>query len=311
MAAGSLLALFDDIAALLDDVALMTKTAASKTAGVLGDDLAVNAEQVTGVRAERELPVVWAVTKGSFVNKAIIVPIALALSFFLPQAILPILMLGGLFLCYEGAEKVFAKHQRTKGVEHLAQLSAKALMQYERQKIKGAIRTDFVLSIEIIVITLGTVATENIKTQFFVLTLIAIIATIGVYGIVALIVKLDDAGLYLFQQGQKQAKPWLKQLGALLLNSAPYLMKLLTLVGTVAMFLVGGGILSHSLHSVNDNFSQLNHFIAQLLPDMSWLVTLSTTVFPLIFNGLLGVIAGGLLFLIVPQMTRLFQQLKK
>ncbi len=301
MAAGSLLALFDDIAALLDDVALMTKTAAAKTAGVLGDDLAVNAEQVTGMRADRELPVVWAVAKGSLINKAIIVPIALLLSFFLPQAILPILMLGGLFLCFEGAEKVFAKHSIKKGIEHLASLSAQEIMQYEKNKIKGAIRTDFVLSIEIIVITLGTVAQESIQAQFMVLVLIALVATIGVYGIVALIVKLDDAGLYLFKQGQQQSRLWLQKFGALLLNSAPYLMKLLTVVGTVAMFLVGGGILSHSIHAIADFFTHITVFISQQLPDIAWLIALSNGLMPLILNGILGLIAGAILFVIIPK----------
>ncbi len=308
MAAGSLLALFDDIAALLDDVALMTKTAASKTAGVLGDDLAVNAEQVTGMRADRELPVILAVAKGSLLNKAIIVPIALLLSFFLPQAIVPILILGGLFLCFEGAEKVFAKHNEKISVAHLANLSEQEIMQYEKNKIKGAVRTDFVLSIEIIVITLGTVAAESIQAQFMVLVLIAVIATVGVYGIVALIVKLDDAGFYFFQQGQKQRKLWLQKVGLALVNSAPYLMKLLTIIGTIAMFLVGGGILTHSIHTIAILVTQFTEATTSLFINSSWLASLVNTLIPLLLNGLLGIIVGAILFVFVPSIISVMQK---
>ncbi|PCI60343.1 MAG: hypothetical protein COB35_09480 [Gammaproteobacteria bacterium] len=306
MAGASLLALLDDITALLDDVALMTKTAASKTAGVLGDDLAVNAEQVTGMRAERELPVVWAVAKGSMINKAIIVPIALLLSAFLPWAILPILMFGGLYLCFEGAEKIFASDHANTGKESLNSLSAKELITFEKNKIKGAIRTDFVLSIEIIVITLGTVANASLLNQFTVLALIAIVATVGVYGIVALIVKLDDAGLWLFKQGQQQQNNGYEKIGLILINSAPHLMKLLTVVGTVAMFLVGGGILSHSIDIIGEYLSEFNHFLTQFVVNVSWLASLTNTIMPILLNGLLGLVAGGLLFMIIPKIQNIF-----
>jgi len=311
MAGASLLALLDDITALLDDVALMSKTAASKTAGVLGDDLAVNAEQVTGVKAERELPVVWAVAKGSLVNKAIIVPIALLLSAFLPWAILPILMCGGLYLCFEGAEKVFASHHankdKQKELSPQATLSANELIAFEKNKIKGAIRTDFVLSIEIIVITLGTVATAPLVNQFAVLILIAVLATIGVYGIVALIVKLDDAGLWLFQQGQAQQNKTLTKIGLLLINSAPYLMKLLTVVGTIAMFLVGGGILAHSIHIIGEYFNEISLFITTFIVNIKGMSDFVNVVMPILLNGLLGFVAGGLLFFVVPKIQRLFK----
>jgi len=307
MAAGSLLALLDDITVLLDDIALMTKTAASKTAGVLGDDLAVNAEQASGVKANRELPVVWAVAKGSLINKAIIVPIALLLSAFLPWLILPILMLGGLFLCFEGAEKIFAQHHANNQQKNLSSLSADDLVKFEKTKIKGAIRTDFVLSIEIIVITLGTVANAGLLQQFMVLTLIAIAATIGVYGLVALIVKLDDAGLWLFQHGQNQHNITLEKTGLLLVNSAPYLMKLLTIVGTIAMFLVGGGILTHSIHIIGEYMLELSHLVAHLSTNIAWITKGIQVFMPILLNGLLGLIVGTLLFLIIPKLIRVRQ----
>lgn len=247
MAGASLLTLIDDIATLLDDVAVMTKMATKKTAGVLGDDLAVNAEQVSGVRAERELPVVWAVFKGSARNKFILVPAALAISALLPWAVVPLLMAGGAFLCFEGVEKVLHHFSSHKEEEH-ANLAAAVsdasvdMVAFERTKIQGAIRTDFILSAEIIAITLGTVAGKPLTTQVAVLCLIALIMTLGVYGFVAGIVKLDDAGLYL----SRRPSP-LKQLGLLLVSLAPWLMKLLSVLGTVAMFLVGGGIVLHGL----------------------------------------------------------------
>jgi len=299
MAGVSLLALLDDITALLDDVALMTKTAASKTAGVLGDDLAVNAEQVTGVNADRELPVVWAVAKGSMINKCIIVPIAMLLSFFVPSLILPILMLGGLYLCFEGAEKVFSHHV-SKPVQTNTIMSAEQVIAFEKDKVKGAIRTDFVLSIEIIVITLGTVTSSSLITQFGVLALIAIVATVGVYGIVALIVKLDDMGLYLLTKSKSGiAGKFNHQIGFALVNSAPYLMKLLTVVGTLAMFLVGGGILSHSIHVLSEYIDHLNQVILSTISSIDWLGKLSEHLMPLIFNGILGLLSGGLILLII------------
>ncbi|MDR1462376.1 MAG: DUF808 domain-containing protein [Azoarcus sp.] len=247
MAGASLLALIDDIAAILDDVALMTKVAAKKTAGVLGDDLALNAQQVAGVRADRELPVIWAVAKGSLVNKAILVPVALLISAFLPWAIVPLLMVGGLYLCFEGMEKLAHKflHKEDKSTAHEAggPQQPADVAATEKEKIKGAIRTDFVLSAEIIVIALGTVANEAMSMQIAVLTGIALLMTAGVYGFVAAIVKLDDLGLYLHgRQGVLS-----QTMGKALLGAAPMLMKFLTIIGTAAMFMVGGGILAHGL----------------------------------------------------------------
>jgi len=252
MATTGLLALLDDITALLDDVALYSKIAAKKSAGVLGDDLALNAQQVSGVEARRELPVVWAVARGSFLNKLIIVPAALVLSEFLPGLVTPLLMLGGLYLCYEGAEKV-AHHWWGKGAEAsahreglvaAARESDEALFAAEKAQVKGAIRTDFVLSAEIIVIALGTVQSIALLPRAVVLSVVAIIATVGVYGLVAAIVKLDDLGLAL----TKGDRPSLSQtLGRGILAFAPWLMRSLAVLGTVAMFLVGGSILRHGI----------------------------------------------------------------
>jgi predicted DNA repair protein MutK len=251
MAGGSLLALLDDIATVLDDVAILTKVAAKKTAGVLGDDLALNAEQVAGVRAERELPVVWAVAKGSGVNKLILVPSALAISALAPWAVTPLLMLGGAYLCFEGFEKLAHRflHSRGEDQAHHAELvnaladPAVDLVAFEKEKIRGAIRTDFVLSAEIIVITLGTVAASAFGTQVAVLAGIAVLMTVGVYGLVAGIVKLDDAGMYL----SRQSGIFARSLGGAILRAAPWLMKFLSVAGTAAMFLVGGGIIVHGI----------------------------------------------------------------
>ena len=251
MAGSSLLALIDDIATLLDDVAVMTKVATKKTAGVLGDDLALNANQVAGVKPDRELPVVWAVAKGSLLNKAILVPGALLISFVAPWAILPLMMLGGLYLCFEGAEKLahrFLHPPAEANREHAALIDALAdesvdLVAFERDKIKGAIRTDFILSAEIIVITLGTVADAAFNRQVGVLVAIAILMTVGVYGLVAAIVKLDDLGLHLSQRTSAAARA----IGRAIIASAPYLMRTLSIAGTAAMFLVGGGILAHGI----------------------------------------------------------------
>lgn len=254
MATSSLLALIDDIATLLDDVALLTKAASQKTAGVLGDDLALNAQQVSGVRAERELPVVWAVAKGSARNKLILVPAALAISAIAPWAVTPLLMLGGLYLCFEGFEKL--AHPWVAGGQGAAQAHKQLveavvnpdvdLVAFESAKIKGAIRTDFILSAEIVAITLGTVATAPLTTQLAVLSGVAVIMTVGVYGIVAGIVRLDDLGL---QLSRADSSAWAgraqRRLGGVILKAAPLLMKCLSVAGTAAMFLVGGGILSH------------------------------------------------------------------
>ena len=288
MAASSLLTLIDDIATLLDDVAVMTKVAAKKTAGVLGDDLALNAQQVTGVRADRELPVVWAVAKGSALNKLILVPSALAISAFIPWAITPLLMLGGAFLCYEGFEKLAHKFLHSKQEDeahHRELLHAVAsprvdMVQFERDKVKGAIRTDFILSAEIIVITLGTVAAVTFGRQVAVLATIAVVMTIGVYGLVAGIVKLDDAGLRLMASANGAARA----LGRGILAFAPWLMKGLSILGTAAMFLVGGGILVHGIpglegfiHHLEESGGRAGGLLLKLLAD-----------------GLVGVLAGGI-----------------
>ncbi|MBP6018285.1 MAG: DUF808 domain-containing protein [Burkholderiaceae bacterium] len=300
MAAGSLLALLDDIASVLDDVALLTKAASKKTAGVLGDDIALNAQQVTGVVANRELPVVWAVAKGSFVNKLILVPAALAISAFVPQAITPLLMLGGLYLCYEGVEKIahsYLQHKPTAHIDTKPQAVANTDTEAsggtpEQRKIKGAIRTDFVLSAEIIAITLGTVAAATFLTQAVVVSGIAIIMTVGVYGLVAAIVKLDDAGLYLCQRtGDGVFFNMLRSLGAFILAAAPYLMKALSLAGTAAMFLVGGGILVHGL-------PKLGLFIHDLVPARdvqaaNWFQDMVALITPTLANAFIGIVSGA------------------
>ncbi len=311
MAGSSLLVLLDDIAAVLDDVALMTKVAAKKTAGVLGDDLAVNAEKVSGVQADRELPVVWAVAKGSFRNKAILVPAALALSAVAPWAIIPILMLGGLYLCYEGFEKVaHVLWHRSEDAQHHAELIEKLSdpkldpMQYEKDKVKGAIRTDFILSLEIIVISLGIVAESDFTVQVAVVSGIAVIMTVGVYGLVAGIVKLDDAGLYLSRrQGEGMALASVRWFGLRLLEFAPILMKTLTIVGTIAMFLVGGGILVHGLHPVSVVFESITASAAGL----AGIGPLLHSVSPLLLNALFGMLAGALMLALVTMVSPLFR----
>jgi predicted DNA repair protein MutK len=310
MAGASLLALLDDIASVLDDVSVMTKVAAKKTSGVLGDDLALNAQQVAGVRAERELPVVWAVAKGSFRNKLILVPAALAISALAPWAIMPLLMLGGAFLCFEGVEKLaHAWLHREEVATHraeLAQALADAdvdLMALEQDKIKGAIRTDFVLSAEIIVITLGIVADAAFGTQVAVLAGIAVVMTIGVYGLVAGIVKLDDAGLYLsLQQGGGFASLQ-RRLGRGILRAAPYLMKTLSVVGTAAMFLVGGGILVHGIPGSHDFVHAVVH-ATETLPGVGGALAMLA---PLLINALTGIIAGAVILAAVSIARRLFR----
>lgn len=292
MAGTSLLALLDDIASVLDDVALMTKMAAKKTAGVLGDDLALNAEQVSGVRAERELPVVWKVAKGSFRNKLILVPAAIAISALIPWLITPLLMLGGAYLCFEGAEKLahkFLPHDSGETASS-AQAIPDDLETFEQQKIKGAIRTDFILSAEIIVIALGTVQGSSLGLQIAVVAGIALLMTVGVYGLVGLIVKLDDIGLHLLQK--TDASVLRRALGRGLLVTAPRLMHLLALVGTIAMFMVGGGILVHG-------WPFAHHLIegvaASLAPLAGGAVLAAVT--PTLLSALVGVVAGLLLVL--------------
>lgn len=299
MAGASLLTLLDDIATVLDDISVMTKVAARKTAGVLGDDLALNAQQVLGIRAERELPVVWAVALGSLKNKLILIPTALLISAVAPWAITPLLMLGGAFLCYEGFEKLAHTflHAEEEDERH-AELTRTLLdpnvdmAAFEKDRIRGAIRTDFVLSAEIIVITLGIVAGATFGAQVAVLAGVGLLMTVGVYGLVAGIVKMDDAGYYLQQRmGEDLRTRLARRLGTLLLAAAPRLMRILAVVGTAAMFLVGGGILVHGLPGTHDILHLLTHGAAEV-PMIGPILEALTT--PL-FNALIGVLAGAII----------------
>ncbi|MGH8105631.1 MAG: DUF808 domain-containing protein [Arenimonas sp.] len=309
MAGSSLLALIDDIATLLDDVSVMTKVATQKTAGVLGDDLALNAQQVAGVAADRELPVVWAVAKGSAINKAILVPLALGLSYFLPAAVVPLMMIGGVYLCFEGVEKIAHNLLHTNAEDdkhHKDMLKALVtddddLLAFEKDKIKGAIRTDFILSAEIIVITLGTVADESFSRQVAVLTLISIIMTIGVYGLVAGIVKIDDGGVLLVEQkGDNFWARFKRGFGRQILLGAPYLMRSLSVVGTIAMFLVGGGILVHNVPAVH-------HVIESVVPAGEPMNTLLTW----LGDALVGIAAGILVLSAVQLFKKIFGRKKQ
>jgi predicted DNA repair protein MutK len=300
LAAGSLLTLLDDIATILDDVSLMTKVAAKKTAGVLGDDLALNAQQVTGVRADRELPVVWAVFKGSAFNKLIMVPAALFLSAVFPWIITPLLMLGGAFLCYEGFEKVAHRllHPPAEDQEdHAERLQAVAdskvdMVQFEKQRIRGAIRTDAILSAEIIVIALGTVKDAELAVRIGVVSLIAALMTVGVYGLVAGIVKLDDVGMHFMEKtGEAKIAAAQRRLGGALLSFAPWMMKTLSVLGTAAMFLVGGGILVHGVPQL----ALLLHDVEDLAHELPVAADLFSGLAGMTFNGIIGVVAGGVL----------------
>lgn len=291
MAAGSLLALLDDIATILDDVSVMTQVAAKKTAGVLGDDLALNAQQVSGVHAERELPVVWAVAKGSFLNKLILVPSALTISYFAPWIITPLLMAGGAYLCFEGFEKVahkllVSKHETM--LQHAVLANAITstkvdLVSLEKEKIKGAIRTDFILSAEIIVIALGTTVTASFNQQASVVAIVAIVMTVGVYGLVACIVKLDDLGLYLMlKKGKSVYGQIQRKLGKYLLAFAPMLMRTLSVVGTLAMFMVGGSIIGHGIPAIH----HWSESMAELLPGVAFIASI-------VVDALVGLIVGA------------------
>lgn len=298
MAGSSLLTLLDDIATLLDDISMMGKLAAKKTAGVLGDDLSLNAQQVTGVRANRELPVVWSVAKGSLVNKVILVPLALLISAFIPWAITPLLMIGGAFLCFEGVEKVLHTLESRKHKEDPAErqrrleaLAAQDPLAFEKDKIKGAVRTDFILSAEIVAITLGIVAEAPLLNQVLVLSGIALVVTIGVYGLVGLIVKLDDMGYWLAEKTSMLAQA----LGKGLLVVAPWLMKSLSVVGTLAMFLVGGGIVVHGI-------APLHHAIEQFAQQQTAVVAL---ILPTLLNLVLGFIIGAIVVLLVKAVARM------
>ena len=306
MAAGSLLTLLDDIATILDDVSILTKKAAAKTAGVLGDDLALNAQQVSGVVSKREIPVVWAVAKGSFLNKLILVPLALLISAFAPWAITPLLVVGGLYLCYEGVEKLHhafrhrgkkSEQEAEKEIAELAKMAPSEKVETEAEKIKGAVRTDFVLSAEIIAITLGIVAEADFMRQLAVLSAISALMTVGVYGLVAGIVKLDDLGLYL----AKKADAFLQKMGAAILWAAPFLMKTLSILGTAAMFLVGGGILTHGIPWLHHQSEQMNEY----LKTMGEAGAAFSVIAPSLINGICGIIAGIIVLGIVTGFKKL------
>ncbi len=299
MAASSLLTLLDDIATLLDDISVMGKIAAKKTAGVLGDDLSLNAQQVSGVKANRELPVVWGVAKGSFINKVILVPLALVISAFAPWAITPLLMCGGAYLCYEGVEKVVhsLRHRNADETEEvrqqrLMQIASQDPLNYEKKKVRGAVRTDFILSAEIVAITLGIVSDAPLLNQVIILAGIAMLVTVGVYGLVAVIVKLDDLGFWL----RDKPSALLQRLGQGLLVAAPWLMKVLSVVGTLAMFLVGGGIVVHGIpvvHHAITNFSTGFHGVITALIDNG-------------ANLVIGFILGALVLLVVEMIAKLW-----
>jgi hypothetical protein len=310
VAGTSLLTLLDDIAGILDDVATMTKVAARKTTGVLGDDLALNAQQVTGVRAERELPVVWAVAKGSMKNKLILVPAALAISAFMPWLVTPLLMLGGAYLCFEGVEKLAHKFLHSKAEDdahHDSLVHAVAdekvdMVAFEKEKIQGAVRTDFILSAEIIVIALGTVAGASFGARVAVLAGIAVLMTVGVYGLVAGIVKLDDAGLYLSKKGGMRAA-----LGKLLLAAAPWLMKTLSVVGTAAMFMVGGGILTHGMPALHPFIEDVAHGASGI----AGIGGILEAVMPTLLSAIAGIIAGAIVLAAVSLTGRLVKGMRR
>lgn len=298
MAGSSLLTLLDDIATLLDDISVMGKLAAKKTAGVLGDDLSLNAQQVTGVRTNRELPVVWSVAKGSLLNKVILVPLALLISAFIPWAVTPLLMIGGAFLCFEGVEKVLhtveaRKHKETPEAreQRLNAMAAQDPREFERDKVKGAIRTDFILSAEIVAITLGIVAEAPLLNQVLILSGIAVLVTIGVYGLVGIIVKLDDMGYWLAEKRAALAQA----LGKSLLFIAPWLMKILSVVGTLAMFLVGGGIVVHGI-------APLHHAIEHMAQGS---ISIVAALLPVLANLVLGFIIGAIVLSAVKLIARL------
>ena len=313
MPGASLIALLDDIASVLDDVALLTKVATKKTAGVLGDDLALNAQQVAGVRAERELPVVWAVAKGSLLNKAILVPCALAISSLAPWAVTPLLMLGGGFLCFEGCEKLAHRllpgdgsHDKDAGHGAPAADTALDPLVLEKAKIKGAVRTDFVLSAEIVTIALGTVATAPFTTRVLVLIGLSLLMTVGVYGLVAGIVKLDDFGAALFRRGTGATgiRAVQRTLGSGIVRITPWLMKALSVAGTIAMFLVGGGILTHGLPFAHD----LIHHVVEAAASVSGVGALLALALPPIFDLIVGVVMGSVVLAVVKLVQRLRTQ---
>jgi len=266
--ASGFFALLDDIAVLMDDVAVTSKIAAEKTAGILGDDLAVVADQASGFKASRELHVLWAIAKGSFVNKFIILPIAFLLTAFMPQIIIPILIFGGVYLAYEGAEKIyeyFFHHTDPQRAATLKAMTHEEILAEEQSKIKSAIITDFILSIEIVILALSTVATQTLPVQIMVVTIIAILATIGVYGIVAIIVRMDDFGYKLIAKGKQKAHKGTVKLGEILVAALPKVIRSLTVIGTIAMVLVAGGIFLHNIHELHNLFHSIPSIVAELL----------------------------------------------
>ncbi len=317
MAVSSLLVLFDDIALVLDDVSVMAKVAAKKTAGVLGDDLALNAQQVAGIRAERELPVVWAVAKGSVRNKVILVPAALAISTLAPWAVTPLLMAGGAYLCFEGVEKL--AHPFLHGDDHEEEAHREALshaladaevdlVAFEKDKIAGAVRTDFILSAEIVTITLGTVAEASLTNQIVVLCGVSLAITVGVYGLVAAIVKMDDVGLYFSQMSGQGAWPALRRsVGRGLLATAPLLMRTLSVVGTAAMFLVGGGILLHGLPGAHELVEAAEHAVHGV-PAVGGALA---AVVPLVLDAVVGIAAGAIALAVVTLGSKLMGLFKR
>ena len=265
--ASGIFALLDDIAALMDDVAMMSKVAAKKTAGILGDDLAVNAEKASGFVSSRELPVLWAITKGSFLNKLIILPVAFLLTAFVPWLLNVILILGGLYLAYEGAEKIVEflfPHESVNRLEELEELTEEEILAQEKIKVKSAIVTDFILSVEIVIIALGTVVGQELWTQIMVVTIIAIIATVGVYGIVALIVRMDEAGYKMIQWSKGKNNLNFK-IGTLLVKALPRVIQFLAIVGTLALLFVSGGIFLHQIPFVHHYVDFMPSWIAEFL----------------------------------------------
>lgn len=315
MAGASLFTLLDDIASLLDDIATMTKVATKKTAGVLSDDLALNAEQVSGVRANRELPVVWSVAKGSAINKLILIPAALLIEHFIPWLITALLIIGGAYLCYEGVEKLLHSfiHRKKRSsekdaeqhVKAVSNASAEDITQMEKQKIKGAIRTDFILSAEIIVIALNVVKDHSFTTQITTLLVVAALITAGVYGIVAAIVKLDDMGFWLVKRYPKKEN-FLNKFGFVLINAAPYLMKFLSFIGTIAMFLVGGGLVEHNISVLHQVGLNLEHWITQA-PAGGELFAVLT---PSLFSLVAGFIIGTVVLLLVKGIQKVIEEIK-
>ena len=291
--ASSFFALLDDVAALMDDVAVMGKVAAKKTAGILGDDLAVNAEKASGFMASREIPVLWAISKGSFLNKLIILPVAFLLSAFAPMAVTVVLVLGGLYLAYEGAEKIYeylVPHSHPKLNEAVQVLSEDEILRLEKERVKSAIRTDFILSVEIVIIALGTVVNETLLTQIMVVSLIAVIATVGVYGIVAVIVRMDDWGLKLIDLNDREDSISDK-IGRVLVNALPKVIKSLAVIGTIALLLVAGGIFVHNIHFIHGLVERIPSIIGEFIVGL--VVGFLTLLFVNLFKMIWGKLRSG------------------